>query len=365
MLGWHRRRRSSSASASSSAPPAKDPASIAHAARKGADVNAAWSLALEGEQPDALARAARQLARSGELPARADAAATEPAAARVQAGAVHARRRQPRRWAGGMYSRLEPLGLQQVLRPLRDKCRRRGTIRSQQNAFYGASATHRAWSTRSSAPAGPTRSVVISPHPRLLEGLWAIHDGSDPAWRHEHWNRPKLDLTDDQLAVLPYLEADLATQEISARMIAAVEISKGPVEAQDWVNGKRWQIRDKANMILAAAGQPMFQGSGLLELPRTVGGRPRQCFDPTRVPRAAALMRASPKGQRLRSARIASSDIRAMLSSSVFRARASACIAARCLISNCARVGSIHETSACAMPLLSARSALVALAARS
>jgi hypothetical protein len=46
-----------------------DPAAIAHAAREGAGVLAAWSLALEGEHPGALARAARQLARSGELSA--------------------------------------------------------------------------------------------------------------------------------------------------------------------------------------------------------------------------------------------------------------------------------------------------------
>ena len=46
-----------------------DAAAIAHAAREGAGVLAAWSLALEGEQPGPLARAARQLARSAELPA--------------------------------------------------------------------------------------------------------------------------------------------------------------------------------------------------------------------------------------------------------------------------------------------------------
>ena len=46
-----------------------DSAAIAHAAREGAGVLAAWSIALEGEQPGALARAARQLARSAELPA--------------------------------------------------------------------------------------------------------------------------------------------------------------------------------------------------------------------------------------------------------------------------------------------------------
>jgi hypothetical protein len=46
-----------------------DPAAVAHAAREGAGVLAAWSLALEGEQPGALARAARLLARSAELPA--------------------------------------------------------------------------------------------------------------------------------------------------------------------------------------------------------------------------------------------------------------------------------------------------------
>ena len=46
-----------------------DPAAVAHAAREGAGVLAAWSLTLEGEQPGALARAGRQLARSAELPA--------------------------------------------------------------------------------------------------------------------------------------------------------------------------------------------------------------------------------------------------------------------------------------------------------
>ena len=46
-----------------------DPAAVAHAAREGAGVLAAWSITLEGEQPGALARAARQLARSAELPA--------------------------------------------------------------------------------------------------------------------------------------------------------------------------------------------------------------------------------------------------------------------------------------------------------
>ena len=46
-----------------------DPAAIAHAAREGAGVLAAWSVALEGEEPGALARAARQVARSAELPA--------------------------------------------------------------------------------------------------------------------------------------------------------------------------------------------------------------------------------------------------------------------------------------------------------
>ncbi len=45
------------------------PAAIAHAAREAAGVLAAWSLALEGDQPGPLARAARQLARSAELPA--------------------------------------------------------------------------------------------------------------------------------------------------------------------------------------------------------------------------------------------------------------------------------------------------------
>jgi hypothetical protein len=48
-----------------------DAAACAHAAREGAGVLSAWSLALEGEHPGSLARAARQLARSAELPAHA------------------------------------------------------------------------------------------------------------------------------------------------------------------------------------------------------------------------------------------------------------------------------------------------------
>jgi hypothetical protein len=46
-----------------------DPAACAHAAREGAGVLAAWSIDLEGEAPGARERAARQLARSAELPA--------------------------------------------------------------------------------------------------------------------------------------------------------------------------------------------------------------------------------------------------------------------------------------------------------
>jgi hypothetical protein len=58
-----------------------DPAAIAHAAREGAGVLAAWSLALEGEHPGALARAARELARSAELPAYTPALAKSPSRA--------------------------------------------------------------------------------------------------------------------------------------------------------------------------------------------------------------------------------------------------------------------------------------------
>ena len=46
-----------------------DPAGAARVARDGAGVLAAWSLALEGDAPGPLARAARQLARSAEHPA--------------------------------------------------------------------------------------------------------------------------------------------------------------------------------------------------------------------------------------------------------------------------------------------------------
>jgi hypothetical protein len=46
-----------------------EPAAVSHAAREGTGVLAAWSLALEKENPGALARGARQLARSAELPA--------------------------------------------------------------------------------------------------------------------------------------------------------------------------------------------------------------------------------------------------------------------------------------------------------
>jgi hypothetical protein len=162
---------------------------------------------------------------------------------------------------GGVYSRLEPLGLKKVLRPFRDECRKRGVdplptkcvLWSQRytpglaHAFVRSGGTH---AFGRDVPSG-----------KLLDRLWAIHDGDD-AWRHDDWTPPKLELSDDQLAVLPYLEADLATHEIAARMLAAREISKGPVEAQDWVNEKRRQIRDKANKILTEAGHPLFQGSG-------------------------------------------------------------------------------------------------------
>ena len=44
-----------------------DPAGVARVARDGAGILAAWSVALEGDSPGALARASRQLARSAEL----------------------------------------------------------------------------------------------------------------------------------------------------------------------------------------------------------------------------------------------------------------------------------------------------------
>ena len=44
-----------------------DPAGVARVARDGAGILAAWSVALEGDNPGALARASRQLARSAEL----------------------------------------------------------------------------------------------------------------------------------------------------------------------------------------------------------------------------------------------------------------------------------------------------------
>jgi hypothetical protein len=44
-----------------------DPTAIAHAAREGAAVLSAWSVAVEADRPAAIARAARQLARSAEL----------------------------------------------------------------------------------------------------------------------------------------------------------------------------------------------------------------------------------------------------------------------------------------------------------
>jgi hypothetical protein len=163
---------------------------------------------------------------------------------------------------GGIYSRLEPLGLKNVLRPFRDECRSRGldplptkcVLWSQRytpglaHAFVASGGTH-----------AFGRDV---PSAKLLDHLWEICDANDVTWRHAGWSPPRLELKDDQMAVLPYLEADLPTHEIATRMKAAGEIVKGPAEAQDWVNEKRRQIRDKANRILSAAGEPLFQGSG-------------------------------------------------------------------------------------------------------
>jgi hypothetical protein len=55
----------------------------AHAAREGAAVLAAWSIDLEGEQPGALARASRQLARSAELSASTPAPAARRSSSRA------------------------------------------------------------------------------------------------------------------------------------------------------------------------------------------------------------------------------------------------------------------------------------------
>jgi hypothetical protein len=163
---------------------------------------------------------------------------------------------------GGVYGRLEPLGLKKVLRTFRDECRHRGIEPLPTKCIL--------WSQRYTP--GLAYAFVLSggthafgrdlPSARLLDHLWTIHDSNHFIWRHEACTPPKLELSDDQLAVLPYLEADLATHEIAARMIATGEISRPPVEAQDWVNEKRRQIRDKARKILAAGALPLFQGSG-------------------------------------------------------------------------------------------------------
>jgi hypothetical protein len=60
-----------------------DPAACAHAAREGAAVLAAWSIDLEGEQPGALARASRHLARSAELSASTSAPPARRASSRA------------------------------------------------------------------------------------------------------------------------------------------------------------------------------------------------------------------------------------------------------------------------------------------
>jgi hypothetical protein len=163
---------------------------------------------------------------------------------------------------GGMYSTLEPLGLKKVLRPFRDECRRRGMEPLPAKCVL--------WSQRYSP--GLAYAFVASggthafgrdvPSAKLIEHLWTIHDSGQAVWRHDDWTPPRLELSHDQLAVLPYMEADLATHEIATRMVAASEFTRGPVEAQDWVNEKRRQIRDKANKILAANGRTLFQGSG-------------------------------------------------------------------------------------------------------
>jgi hypothetical protein len=162
---------------------------------------------------------------------------------------------------GGVYTSLEPLGLKKVLRPLRSECRRRGMTSIPAKCVL--------WSQRYTPglayafiQSGGTHAFGRDvPSHTLIEHLWSIYDEGE-TWRHVGWTPPKLELSHGQLAVLPYLEADLATHEIATRMIAAGEISKAPAEAQDWVNEKRRQIRDKANKILADLGGSLFRGSG-------------------------------------------------------------------------------------------------------
>jgi hypothetical protein len=162
---------------------------------------------------------------------------------------------------GGVYTRLEPLGLRRVLRPLRDECQSRGLASIPTKCVL--------WSQRYTpglayafVESGGTHAFGRDvPSHALIEQLWAVHDDG-ASWRHDGWTPPKLELSHDQLAVLPYLEADLATHEIATRMIDAGEISRGASEAQDWVNEKRRQIRDKANKILSDAGEALFRGSG-------------------------------------------------------------------------------------------------------
>lgn len=163
---------------------------------------------------------------------------------------------------GGPTSALAPLGVKRVLRPFRDECSRRGLGEHLPVKFVLWSQRYTPGLAYAFVQSGGAHAFGREvPSGRFIAHLWSVHDGREK-WSHGSATASHLELSEEQLAVLPYLEADLATHEIAARMIAAGELDRAPAAAQDWVNEKRRQIRDKANTILEASGQQRFQGSG-------------------------------------------------------------------------------------------------------
>jgi hypothetical protein len=95
----------------------------------------------------------------------------------------------------------------------------------------------------------------------VVARLWDIWAGRD-VWEHK-WIPPRLKLTEAQLKVLPYFEANLPTHEIASRMATNGELTVAPSQREAWVNDRRREIMERANRVRELLGEPRFQGKGL------------------------------------------------------------------------------------------------------
>jgi hypothetical protein len=160
---------------------------------------------------------------------------------------------------GGPRPGREPAGLDGVMRWLRDECPRRGVKLPRCVLWSSSYSPGLAYAFVQSGGTDALGRDV--PAEEVMRRLWEVHRGQ-ARWELD-WTRPKLELTDSQLSVMPYFEANLATHEIAERMFRAGEIGCDRGRAENWVNQRRGDIMERVNALCDQLGLRRFEGRGL------------------------------------------------------------------------------------------------------